>query len=99
MTDYSNRRFVIFDLSEIDKINFNDTYETSADLLRISTDGLKTFVEFNLPIPVFLENLETKSELLTYDEIINTLQNPPWISLDEEEITQDLNIENINTYE
>lgn len=78
MTDYENRRFVIFDAAEKDKVDYTQVYETSADTLRISVDGLKTFVEYNLPMPYSVEQLETKSEPLTIEQLLIILDSNEW---------------------
>jgi hypothetical protein len=73
-----DRTFVIFDFSEVDKVDFSQVLETSADTLRKSVDGTKTFVKWENATPTFLEDLESKSELYTYEEIIAILQTPEW---------------------
>ena len=44
---YESRQFAIFSTSEIDKIDFTVICETSADTLRKSVDGTKTFVKWD----------------------------------------------------
>lgn len=78
MTDYTNRRFVIFDTAEKDKVNYDEVYETAADTLRLSVDGTKTFVEYDLPAPEFVQLLQTKSQEYTYEEILEILNGPDW---------------------
>lgn len=78
MTDYTNRRFVIFLTEEKDKVNYDEVYETSADTLRLSVDGLKTFVEYNLPMPQSVEQLETKSDPLTIEQLLIILDSNEW---------------------
>lgn len=82
MTDYTNRRFIIFDASEKDKVNYNEVYETSAETLRLSVDGTKTFVEYDLPMPDSLQNLESKSEPLTIEELMVILNTDEWQQTD-----------------
>ena len=41
-----SRTFVILDADEVVNINFNEVLEDSADTLRFSLDGDKTFVKF-----------------------------------------------------
>lgn len=43
----SNRNYVIFNVSEIEKIDFSQVLETSAETLRRSVDGTKTFVKWD----------------------------------------------------
>ncbi len=78
MTDYTNRRFVIFDTSEKEKVNYDEVYETAADTLRLSGDGLKTFVEYDLPMPQSVEQLETKTEPLTIEQLLIILDSKEW---------------------
>lgn len=42
---YTDREFMIFPVSELNKIDFDQVLETSADTVRKSVDGLKTFVD------------------------------------------------------
>ena len=44
---YEQRNFAIFSLTEIDKIDFTQVLETSADTLRKSVDETKTFVKWD----------------------------------------------------
>lgn len=44
---YSNRNYIIFNVSEIDKVDFNQVLETSAETLRRSVDGTKTFIKWD----------------------------------------------------
>jgi hypothetical protein len=74
-----NRRFIIFDCSEIWKIDFNETIEKTPTSLRISVDGNKTFVKYDGPKPSSLYNLTTSSQEYTYEEIINILSTEEWM--------------------
>ena len=42
---YENREFIIINVSEIDKINFDEVLETSGNTLRKSIDKTKTFIK------------------------------------------------------
>ena len=57
--NYPNRRFVIFNVSELPSIDFNQVYETSTDTVRKSLDELETFVKFDLPTPSSVVALTT----------------------------------------
>ena len=76
--NYPNRRFVIFNVSELPSIDFNQVYETSTDTVRKSLDELETFVKFDLPTPSSVVALTTKSQEYDYDEIIVILSTPEW---------------------
>jgi len=61
------RNYVIIDASEVSSVNFDQVLETSADTLRFSLDGSKTFVKFEGDTPSFLagKTANTHSEMLT----------------------------------
>jgi len=71
---YDQRNFAIFSLTEIDKIDFTQVLETSADTLRKSVDGTKSFIKWDQgqydPTPYEIINAET-------NEIQIITPNPP----------------------
>ena len=79
---YENRRFTIFESSELHLINFEEVHETSIDTVRKSIDGLKTFVKYDLLAPSCLQNLTTIVGEYTYEEMLQILSSPEWTSLD-----------------
>ena len=46
--EYENREFMIFSVNELDKIDFTQVLETSADTVRRSVDGTKTFIKYEI---------------------------------------------------
>ena len=73
------RTFVIFDVSEVGAIDFTQVLETSADTLRMSVDGTKTFVKWEgETVPVCVEALTTKSSYYTYEEMLAILRTSEW---------------------
>jgi hypothetical protein len=82
--EYSNRQFVIFDVSELTNIDFTQVLETSIDTVRKSVDETKTFVKWDGEIiPSCVESLLTKEGPYTYDEIVTILSSDVWSSSDE----------------
>lgn len=76
---YENREFMIFNVSELDTINFNEVLETSADTVRKSIDQTKTFVKWDgATIPPSVEALTTKQGPYTYTEILSILSTSEW---------------------
>ena len=76
---YENREFMIFNVSELDTINFNEVLETSADTVRKSVDQTKTFVKWEgSVIPPSVEALSTKQGPYTYTEILSILSTSEW---------------------
>jgi hypothetical protein len=79
VTIYENREFMIFSVTELDQIDFTQVLETSADTVRKSVDGTKTFVKWTGPeIPSSVDSLTTKEGPYTYDEILAILATPEW---------------------
>jgi hypothetical protein len=76
--EYDNRRFMIFNVSELNQIDFNTVLETSADTVRKSVDETKTFVKWDGTMPTCVSNLTTKEGPYTYDEILQILNTPEW---------------------
>jgi len=76
---YENREFMIFNVSELDQIDFNQVLETSIDTVRKSVDETKTFVKWDgETIPSSIEALTTKEGPYTYEEILAILTTPEW---------------------
>lgn len=68
------RTYVIIEASEVGSVDFNQVKETSADTLRYSVDGTKTFVKYEGTQPFFLLG---KTEY-THEEILTILSGPEW---------------------
>jgi hypothetical protein len=76
--EYDNRRFVIFDTTELSLIDFSQVYETDAETVRRSINGEKVFVKYDLPEPSSVASLTTKSQEYTYEEILYILSTLEW---------------------
>ena len=76
--NYEHREFMIFNVTELDQIDFTQVLETSIDTVRKSVDGTKTFVKWDGTIPDCVLDLTTKEGPYTYDEILAILQTPEW---------------------
>ena len=76
---YEQRNFMIFSTSETGSIDFNEVLETSAETLRLSVDGSKSFVKWDgETIPTSVDNLTTKEGPYTYEEIVTILTGSEW---------------------
>ena len=76
---YENRQFMVFNVSELDQIDFTQVCETSIDTVRKSTDGTKTFVKWDGDIvPSSVEGLVTKEGPYNYEEITAILATEEW---------------------
>lgn len=70
------RTYVIIDASDVSSVDFDQVAETSADTLRYSVDGTKTFVKYEGDQPSFLSG---KTEY-THSEILAILSGDEWTS-------------------
>ena len=80
--DYENRKFMIFSITELDQIDFNQVHETSANTVRKSIDNTKTFVKWDEEIPQCVSNLTTKEGPYTYEEMLEILATEAWTGSD-----------------
>jgi hypothetical protein len=77
--DVEKREFVVFNIEELSKINFDEVLETSFETVRKSLDGTKTFVKWEGDnIPLCVENLTTKEGPYTYQEMMEILKGKEW---------------------
>jgi len=80
LQEYENREFMIFNVLELNQIDFTQVLETSIDTVRKSVDQTKTFVKWEGTMPECVTNLTTKEGPYTYDEIVQILLEPEWTS-------------------
>lgn len=77
--NFDSRHFMVFNVSELPKIDFTQVLETSIETIRKSVDETKTFVKWDTQtIPSSVEALKTKEGPYTYDEIISILDSTEW---------------------
>ena len=86
--NYDNRCYLIFNVNEIDKVDFRQVLETSAETLRKSVDGSRTFVKWDVQVlsllnappgyPTFYDDLVTKEGPYTHEEMLGILSGSEW---------------------
>jgi hypothetical protein len=76
--EYPDRRFVIFNVTELNQIDFNQVFETDINTVRKSVDLTQTFVKYDMPQPSSVAALTAKSQEYTYDEFLTVLAGPEW---------------------
>ena len=76
--EFETRQYVIFNVLELDQIDFTQVLETSAETVRRSIDGNKTFVKWEGSIPACVETLTTKGDYLTHSEILEIMNTEEW---------------------
>jgi hypothetical protein len=72
------RTYCIINSDEVASVDFDQVAETSADTLRYSVDGTKTFVKYEGDQPSFLSG---KTEY-THAEILEVLATDEWTNPD-----------------
>jgi hypothetical protein len=81
---YEDRSYFIIPVTEIPNIDFDFVLETSAETLRISVDGTKTFVKWEGDAPPgFYVNM-TGEGPYTHEEILEILSGEEWTETLEE---------------
>lgn len=70
--------YMIFNVSELSSIDFQDVFETSSETVRKSVDGTKTFVKWEGQTPACVSGLTTKQGPYTHSEILDILSGPDW---------------------
>ena len=72
------RTYCIINSSEVSSVDFDQVLETSAETLRFSVDGTKSFVKFEGDVPSFLEG----KTIYSHSEILAILATDEWNSPD-----------------
>jgi len=71
--------YVIFNVSELDKIDFNQVFETSIETIRKSVDKTLTFVKYKDEVmPSSIASLDTKQGPYSHEEILAILATLEW---------------------
>jgi hypothetical protein len=72
------KKYIIFNVIELDNINFNEVLETSSETVRKSVDNTKTFVNWSGDTPNCVETLTTKEGPYSIEEILIILNGEDW---------------------
>ena len=75
---YENRKYIIFNVSELGSVDFNEVLETSADSVRKSLDETKTFVKYEGDMPSSVSALTSKTSEYSHSEILTVLAGSEW---------------------
>lgn len=75
---FEDRHYVIFDLTEVDTIDFSEVMETSADTLRKNLANTQSFVKYESVMPASVAALTTRSQEYTHEEILTLLAGTDW---------------------
>jgi hypothetical protein len=67
-------KYVIYNMENVDTIDFSQVYQTSVDTLRISVNGEKTVLKFEGETPDFLVGLSQYN----HSEILEIMRTDEW---------------------
>jgi len=70
--------YIIFNVSELDLIDFNQVIENSPETLRYSIDGTKTFIKWIGNEPTFISELVSKSIIYNNEDMMDILHTDEW---------------------
>ena len=74
----SKREYIIYNVSEIDTINFREVLETSKETITYSVDETKSFVKWEGDVPQCVEDLKSKTGPYTHAEMRKILNSAEW---------------------
>ena len=77
-TIYEERSYLIFPVDQLNLVDFNQVHETSADTVRKSVDGTKTFIKWDGNAPEFVNTLTNTSGPYIYSEMLGVLSTNEW---------------------
>ena len=75
---YEHRSYMIFNVTELDQIDFSTVLETSAQTVRKSVDETKTFVKWENEMPACVSGLTTKEGPYNHSQILEILSGEDW---------------------
>mgnify|MGYP001551170015 CR=1 FL=1 len=83
---FEQRQYLIFDVAELDQIDFDCVLETSTETIRKSVDETKTFVKWEGDAPDCVMNLTSADGPYTHSEILDILATEEWTAPIDEEL-------------
>ena len=75
---FDNRKYVVFNLTEIDTIDFSEVMEASAETLRRNLSNTQSFVKYESDMPASVAALTTRSQEYTHADILTLLAGTDW---------------------
>jgi hypothetical protein len=79
--NFEHRSYMIFNVSELNQINFNEVLETSINTVRKSLDGTKTLVKWDSDTtPSSIQALTTKEGPYSHSQILTIMATTEWTS-------------------
>lgn len=72
------KNYVIFDISELDLVDFGEVLEDSPNSLRKSRDGQKAVIKWSGSSPSFISNMTSIEGPYNETEILAIMETPLW---------------------
>ena len=79
-------KYITFNLSEIEKINFGELLTSSRDTIKLSNNNFG-ILKYMGTMPPSIQSLETKSMEYSHSEILDLLLTEEWVIIYEQGIT------------
>jgi hypothetical protein len=73
-----NRKYIIFNVSELSTLDFNQVLETSSDTVIYNVAETQTIIKYIGDMPSSVQELTTKSGPYSHIEIKNILTGSAW---------------------
>jgi hypothetical protein len=76
---YGERNFMVIGVADLGSVDFSQVLETSAETVRKSVDGTKTFVKWDGgAVPQSVDAIQSKEGPYTYEEMLAMLSTEEW---------------------
>ena len=75
---FENRNYLIFNMSEVDSVDFTNVLETSTETLRLSVDETKSFVKWEGETQSFVSDLTDTEGPYSHSQILEVLSEEAW---------------------
>lgn len=73
-----DRSYMTVGIEEIDLIDFSQVLQNSADTVRKNNYQTRFLISWELVEPTFISELQTKSVIYNYDEILVVMSDNEW---------------------
>ena len=81
----NDNNYIIFNVTEIDTIDFSEVIQKSSSTLRYSIDESKAIVKYSGSMPSSVVSLIYKEGPYSHSEILSILQSMEWTYIEDEE--------------
>jgi hypothetical protein len=76
--NFTSRKYVVIDVSDIGSVNFSQVLDTSSETLRKNSDSTQTFIKYDGSQPSSIAAISSRSQEYTYDQFKTLLLGVDW---------------------